>query len=232
MSTNNQKSAKSATTGAEQVAILGALNQQAAAFLVGLTARSIRDDPRIPRAKAGTYDGPALVAWAARRVAPVKMTELETERSLNLSDLLFDSLVERDGSCRVAVEVADFLGGLVAAHGEQGLMVFAAELARRWALLADECRPDAEKFLHETPQARHRRIEERVEREIEAEAARANEGHLDIATVCETCERLRRGHAWAVEAPAPGRTVVYGRCDSWPDCGDDKKPRRKGGAAR
>jgi hypothetical protein len=231
MTTNNQKSAKSAMTGAEQVAILGELNQQAAAFLVGLTARSIRDDPRAPRNRDGSYSAPDLVAWAARRVAPPKLTELETERSLNLSDLLFDELVERDGSCRVAVEVADFLGGLVAQHGEAGLMVFATELARRWKLLADECRPAAEKFRHETPQARRRRIEERVEREVEAEGVLANEAHLDVATLCDGCERLRRGHAWVHEAPAPGRTVIYGRCDSWPDCGDDKKP-RKGGASR
>jgi hypothetical protein len=62
MAANPQK-----MTNAAQIAILGGLSQAAAAWLVGLSCRSLRDNPGVPRAAGGSYDGQALVKWAVAR---------------------------------------------------------------------------------------------------------------------------------------------------------------------
>jgi len=59
---------------------LGALNQQQAAWLLGVTSRTLRDWPDAPRCADGSYDGRALVAWAVARSGGSENTEHPTQR--------------------------------------------------------------------------------------------------------------------------------------------------------
>ncbi|MEN9317321.1 MAG: Phage packaging protein Nu1 [Pseudomonadota bacterium] len=58
---------------------LGALNQQQAAALLGVTARSLRDWADAPRNGDGTYDGPMLVQWYVARERGL-IGEYDTQR--------------------------------------------------------------------------------------------------------------------------------------------------------
>lgn len=58
---------------------LGALNQQQAASLLGVTARSLRDWADAPRNGDGTYDGPQLVGWYVARERGL-IGEYDTQR--------------------------------------------------------------------------------------------------------------------------------------------------------
>ena len=51
----------------DQIAELDALTQKAAAHLVGLTDRQLRNRDDVPRNPDQTYSGPALLAWAVER---------------------------------------------------------------------------------------------------------------------------------------------------------------------
>ena len=59
---------------------LGALNQQQAPWLLGVTSRTLRDWPDAPRHADGSYDGRALVAWAVARSGGSENTEHPTQR--------------------------------------------------------------------------------------------------------------------------------------------------------
>lgn len=58
---------------------LGALNQQQAATLLGVTSRSLRDWADAPRNGDGTYDGPMLVRWYVARERGL-IGEYDTQR--------------------------------------------------------------------------------------------------------------------------------------------------------
>lgn len=57
-------------TANEQTEIMERLSQAPAAWLLGTTARSLRDLADCPRNPDGSYNGAELVKWDRRRVAP------------------------------------------------------------------------------------------------------------------------------------------------------------------
>ena len=57
-------------TGADQVGVLKKLGQTAAAYCLGLTPRSLRDRPEVPRSADGTYDARAIFRWVAESSIP------------------------------------------------------------------------------------------------------------------------------------------------------------------
>ena len=50
-------------TGIQQIAMMRGLRQQAAAALIGISARALRDHVDAPRREDGTYDALELVRW-------------------------------------------------------------------------------------------------------------------------------------------------------------------------
>lgn len=79
---------------------MATLNQQQAAYLLGVTSRSLRDWSDVPRNPDGTYDGAAVVAWWARRncsesdfdnqrerLAAAQAEKVETENALRRGEL-------------------------------------------------------------------------------------------------------------------------------------------------
>lgn len=66
MSSKNGKAPRKIKV-AEQVAVIHSLGQAAAALLVGVTPRTLRETPAAPRGADGLYDGPQLVRYFRER---------------------------------------------------------------------------------------------------------------------------------------------------------------------
>lgn len=49
--------------GAQQIVVLKTLRQNAAAYLLGLSPRSVRNHPEIPRGADGRYDAKSLLSY-------------------------------------------------------------------------------------------------------------------------------------------------------------------------
>jgi hypothetical protein len=79
MMQKDQKVAKNTMIGAEQIAVMGRLNQVAAAWLAGLSPRTLRDAP-LQRDEAGRYDARVILDWEASRRAPATSGEPSAER--------------------------------------------------------------------------------------------------------------------------------------------------------
>jgi len=76
------------TKTAEEIAILQRLGQRAAAFLLGVSGRCLRDHTEIQRDPAGRYDGRSLVKWAERRAVERGLeVAAETKEKLDLQRL-------------------------------------------------------------------------------------------------------------------------------------------------
>lgn len=203
-------------TGAQQITVMENLTQQAAAWLVGATARTVRDHVEIPRDSAGRYSAQNLLAWAARRVPPAELTAEELERTLNAADLLFDSISQRNDEAAIAL--CDLLEELNAHHGEGGLVVFAKEALRQLRQRA-ELELAGCTALDLMPEAQRREIEQRIKEEAEKAAREWRaEADLDFAVVCDGCGMLRQGREWVKADPSPGRHVIGGCCPDYPHC--------------
>ena len=70
----------SKSSSTTQVQSLQSLSQQAAAWLVDISTRNLREKPDVPRNADGTYDARALVKWASGRDEAPKLSDAEHER--------------------------------------------------------------------------------------------------------------------------------------------------------
>lgn len=190
-----------ALTSAEQIAVMERLSQPAAAWLVGVSARTLRDHA-IPRAEDNRYNAGELLTWAAGRIpAPEMLTDDEWERLLTIGELY----VAETG---LAVgPIADFLTELRDKYGDAGLAAFARGLLEYCESEADA---GPERYREPTPGE----LRAEVERRLQEEQRHRAFDRLDIAVVCEGCGRLRRGRRWVKQQPARGFAVVKDACPS------------------
>jgi len=104
----------------QEIEVLGRLSQQAAAWLVGMKPRSLRDTDA-PRDKEGLYDGAALIQWLRERdgvdagegvtvKAQIEAVKLEKEKGE--LELLRRDLAERDRDFIPAHEINTIYWGL------------------------------------------------------------------------------------------------------------------------
>ena len=104
------------------------LTQGAAAWLAGISPRSLRDVPDIPRAADGTYSGQDIVKWAAGRIAPPELNDgEEIERLLLVAERTHyaDEEAARRGSFH-------HLGALQQARGDGGLLLLFRLILDEW----------------------------------------------------------------------------------------------------
>lgn len=180
----------------QQVKALESLSQPAAAWLLGCTARHLRDQTSAPRNDDGTYDAQKLVEWSAGRARAPELDDEEYETALVIADRLCvgDSYTG----------VVTWLRGLREKYGDAGLIAFVDLLMNEWAELAVGGRFPTTADL------------ERAAEEARQGLIRAhNEVNLRFAYVCEKCKRLRRGRRWIQSKPPEGHVVIG---DSCPAC--------------
>lgn len=89
------KKATSATSAASsdadlgpagEIAVMERLSQQAAAWLLGFSPRSLRDHPEIKRNPDGTYNGRELVAWLRNHAVTPELEDDHYELVLRIAD--------------------------------------------------------------------------------------------------------------------------------------------------
>ncbi len=77
-------------TAPSEIAELSKLSQQAAAWLIGCTARALRDWPDAPRNPDGTYNGRELVAWNRDKLERPELTDDEYEKLLLIQEYAYE----------------------------------------------------------------------------------------------------------------------------------------------
>ena len=191
-------------TGVQQIAVLGRLNQAAAAALLGWSGRQFRDYPTAPRNPDGTYDAPALVAWA-RNCKPVpEIDDDAIERLLLAVDEIYSLIADVTG-----VTILDTFRALHDKHGPAALVAAFEVMLERWGELYEADPPDMSPLTREKFRADEN---ERFERAV----AQEQYDRLDVSVICDDCGRLRHGRKWSRAKPPVGRPVTRSICD---DCG-------------
>ncbi len=185
-----------ALTAQQQIAVLKTLKQQAAAHLVGLTARVLRDHVDAPRDDDGLYDACALTEWAGLRVG---------QRALD--DDAFESLLliaEQTIPSGCIFEAARRVQSIRDDYGQRGLLAIAEMLVERWIVEADETNPLTKTEAQE--------IDGYIKRATESAIHSFAHRNLRVVSVCEVCEKLRHGRRWIKAAPPSGYVVMHDIC--------------------
>jgi hypothetical protein len=127
-------------TAAEQLAELSRLRPAAAAALLGIAPRTLRDRLDLPRADGGRYDARELFAAARGRVDRPRLSDDERELIYQIADALTDPGLY-NGPGLPAYRAAQ---RLVAQHGEGVLLVLVDRLGWLFqdaARYAGDCEP-------------------------------------------------------------------------------------------
>lgn len=191
----NQDLAK--LTGAEQIVVLQQLKQQAAAWMLGVNSRSVRDMTTLRRADGKYYNARDVVACAASRIPPATLTDDETERMLVIAEEIASETLTS------GLAIARFADLLQQRYGDAGLIAFTNQLLERCREVWD---------AHEYKQPTDSQLLERLHQERQKESEQAARARLNVAVVCMTCEKLRHGGKWIKADPPAGYVVSWGYC--------------------
>lgn len=180
------------------IELMQALHQKAAAWLLGFSPRTLRDQIA-PRNADGSYNAAKLVEWLVRRKPAPKLPDDELEKLLTAAS---EVTLGNDEAYTAIVDLIDELqtqhgGGAVQAFGE--IMV---TLMRRYAVPVSR----------EPATLPEQRIGIPHEDYV---ANKLQHAELRVATVCERCDRLRRGSQWIKSDPPSGFAV---RSETCPQC--------------
>jgi len=192
--------------GTQQIEVMKSLGQQAAAWLLGCTSRTLRDRADAPRKPDGTYDAQGLVAWNRSRITPPELTDDEHERLLLIKEFAIDRPLGGQ-----IIAVFETMTELARRYGDAGILAMGRLFLDEWREQEASYRSD---YREPTPEEQERQEAER-RRVAACDAAIAE---LRLVIQCETCKRIRHGRTWEKASPPAGFMVVSGPC---PRCSDD-----------
>ena len=190
---------------AENIEVLKNLDQQSAAYLVGLSPRTLRDHPEIPRAPDGSYDARQLVEWDKTRLEVAEIDDALWERILMLID---QRLIREPFSTPFGI-----LNDLNIKYGDAGLVAFGRELLRQYRGMYEAFEDDCDLPTSED-------IDRERQRAVKALRESVSEDRLEIVLVCQWCKAWRQGRTWYSGEP-PYPKVLHACC---PDCKAKGKP--------
>ena len=182
----------------EQIKMLRRLSQQAAAKLISVSPRRLRDELDAPRNDDGSYNAIELVAWHRGRTDRPELPDEDYERVLVAREHLVGGFCGLSDYGIAAVFAS--LDELRHRHGD-GVLLMVMDLTIQQGL------SDAAD-IEPTPAQAAAQAEAKRKREAEQAARDA----LQIAYVCERCKRLRRGRKWVKTTPATGYLTIYDYC--------------------
>ena len=176
------------------------LSQREAAALLGMNARSLRDDGSIPRNQDGSYSGPELVKWARGRTESAKLLpDADYEKLLLIADELGEPAESK------VVAIVEIVTSLRSRFGDSLLVELGDILLNRWELSA------AWQARYESDPAQQRRD---IEAEKRERMLQAKSDRLEIVAVCDECKKVRKGRKWVSLKPVDTPTIPA-MC---PDC--------------
>ncbi|MBP8130253.1 MAG: hypothetical protein KA184_11805 [Candidatus Hydrogenedentes bacterium] len=177
-----------------EVEMLKNLSQQAAAWSLGVTARTLRDHPEIPRTAEGGYDIRDLAKWAVQhgpRDAVAFDDELY-ERIVTLAEAMLRDLGPH------LWQLVALLDNVEDDHGPDGVLSALSLMRDAWGEIPG---PELE-AMRDVPES----IEDIIEMGREVLRRRqAEKAHdvLRVMTRCQECGAVRRGRRWVKEAKTP-----------------------------
>lgn len=171
------------------------LTQQAAAWLAGVSARTLRDYSDLRRSADGTYDAREVLVWSARRVPHPDFDDEQIERLMLASEFLYGVA----GGDVELLTILDELKSVREKYGDAGLAEFAKLLMREWSISIEPYRQKAMAGESEDD-ARQLREEAKARAEFR------------ISVVCEKCGKLRKGRTWINASPPAGYLKMFGFC--------------------
>lgn len=183
------------TNANQQIETMQKLSQAAAAWLIGVSARSLRDEATCPRNACGSYDAAKVAAWAASRCPRPKLDDDDAEKLSLIVEHAFNGEHYAAGLLRLVGELREKYGE--AAVAVELLDRMTAEWRTWLELERDE----------QTPERRRLREQQAQEREREEQA----ESDLRISVVCG-CGRVRKGTTWPKGKPPAGFATIEGVC--------------------
>ena len=183
------------------MATLKSLKQGAAAHVLNVSVRTLRDRVEIPRDADGCFDIDDLVRYATKAVPRPDLSDHDLEKIQTVVDAIY-AVVEAEAGA-----ICDLFGGLQERFGDGALLVFLDALEGAFRDYLRDYPPD------NSPWTDADSIEAANEAKRRHEEARARD-QLQVATTCEDCNSLRRGPSWVKESPPVGYLVVKGCCPS------------------
>ena len=185
---------KDKLTAPQQIQVLHSLTQQAAADLLDMTPRHLRDQGA-PRREDGTYDARDLLAWsAASTPTDHDIDDADIERMLVIAEYLYVECL----SDSALLVIVDYLREL-RKSGPARLAVFVAVLIEHWGYFRDHLTEKIDDPL--------------LPQNLMDEAAKSRAWELmRVAVKCEGCGKLRNGTTWAKGTPPNGFTVQLCNC--------------------
>ena len=194
---------------AAQIAALNSMHGRAAAWLADVPFTTLRNSVHaLPPNSDGTYDGRQVVEWAAER-RKVKLDDDDDESLLRASEAaVFEGgLSTRGGALRLLKELRD-------RHGRQVDSNFVDVLL---GLLEEgDAEPDR------IPQASDEELLLSARAKYNAEHYDVAERRLEVAVVCEYCEKVRCGSQWRARELEEHEEPFQGSC---PACREKRKRR-------
>ena len=185
-------------SGPQQIKMLGALNQQSAAWVVGVEPRTLRDKGA-PRNEDGTYDARELLAWSSTASSTTELDDSVMERCLNVAEFL-ECEIHTDTALAAIVDLLRELRST----GSEHLLAFSAVLL----VVLAERRDRLPKTITEPMHPRG---------VMDTEARKLAYESMRVATTCPTCGKLRRGTTWLKADVPRGHFQFVGEC---PACED------------
>ena len=205
-------------TGAQQIEVLKNLSQQAAAFLLGVSARTLRDHPDAPRCEDGAYDARTLLSSGMLQRDAPEFSVDELEKSFTIAEAM---------NYEITPQMLRFLRGLKERHGDAGWSAVLGILIEYWSELVDpnereptdaEIREKLEAEIDERIQRAQAEIDERIQRAQHERLTR----QFKVAVRCDYCKKLRQGREW-VKARTP---IGYAESGSiCPSCSKRPSPK-------
>jgi len=182
-------------------AALENLHQATVAWLLGVDPRDLRGRIDIPRKPNGRYDASAAVVWIRNRINRPKITDVDQEKLLIITDYVAGEL----SSLRALRTIVKQFRELRECYGEFALVEFAETLVEVLRAVAENNPP---------PSLADEQRAQREERRHQAEIQARDE--MRTAVVCEHCARLRRGDKWLARKKPPADFLVV--TDICPNC--------------
>lgn len=198
---------KSRLPGPGQIAEMGRLTQQSAAWLTKTSPRQLRDDYTVPREADGSYNAQNLVGWVAENTPRLEITDAELEQVLRC-------LETRESDWAVS-RIVEILQTLREKHGNRFCITFfdayLAELLQYKRSL-DACGPM--KILETLPADEDLLAD--AKKRVKHDIAEAKLERLTFCMECEPC-RVRQGRTWIVRQLSDDERAFHigGLC---PDC--------------
>jgi|GEM_PF-1144535 len=201
-------------TATEQIEVMKSLSQQAAGWLVGVTSRSLRDHPELPRNADGTYNAKELAAAPIASGTLPEVSADEVEKMLQIGEWLgMASTLDNDGSLLTVIALME---SLRERHGNAGLALFASILLESWRdITSGWQREPTDTELREKLDNEFR---DRLDREQKARLRRQFRGSF----VCERCRKVRHGREWIKGRAPVGNIEMETIC---PACCSKSRPK-------